>query len=93
MSTSSVLIEERKKAYRYIKLVVDRIPAYTTDEITALADVLGGRFGLKDDLRALRDGDSNPTDILINAVRDLLGPTVPDFEISANLVEPFRSDT
>lgn len=84
-------IEKRRTAYTYIKHVVDRIPQPSIDEITELADVLGGKFGLKDALRALREGKADPTEQLIEAFSDFVGPTVPDFEISANLIEPFKA--
>lgn len=84
------LVDKRKAAYKYIKDVVDRIPAHPIDEITELANVISGKFGMKDDLRVLKEGTSNPTERLIQTVKDFVGPTVPDFEISAKLIEPFK---
>ena len=44
-------VESRKAAYGWIKRLFG-IPESTQDEITVLADALGGQFGLKDNLRA-----------------------------------------
>lgn len=86
-------IAKRKAAYKYIKDVVNRIPQPSVDEITELADVLGGTFGLKDDLRALREGILDLTEQLVKAFKDFVGPTVPEFDIVSNLIEPFKSDS
>lgn len=86
-------IEKRRAAYKYIKDVANRIPQPSVDEITELADVLGGKFGLKDALRGLREGTLDPTEQLVKAFKDFVGPTVSGFEISANLIEPFKPDS
>jgi hypothetical protein len=91
-------VKKRRLVYEYIKNTVNRItvghrPQRSVDEITELADVLRGKFGLKDALRGLKDGTSDPTDQLIEAFTDYVGQTVPDFEISANLIEPFKPDS
>ena len=83
-------IAKRKAAYRYIKCVVNRIPQPSVDEITELADVLGGVYGLKDALKGLREEILDPTDQLIKALSDFVGPTVSDSEISAKLIDPFK---
>lgn len=87
---NNAIIEKRKSAYRYIRDVVDRVPKSSPDEITALANVLGGKFGLKEALKGLRDGTQDPTVQLINAIKDFLGPTVSDSEISAVMINPFK---
>lgn len=90
---NEIRIKRRRVAYEYIKHVVNRIPQPSVDEITELADVLGGTFGLKDDLRGLREGRLDPTARLVKVFKDFVGPIVADFEISAELIEPFKPDS
>ncbi len=85
------LIESRKKAYEYIKYLVGRvstIPEHLTDEVTYLADGLSGKFGLKDALKNLKEGKTDPTEQLKKAVKNF-DNRVQDSEIDRYLVDPF----
>lgn len=84
-------VKSRKAAYRWIKSLFG-IPESVQDEITVLADALGGQFGLKDNLRALRDGIADPSPQLIDALKNksMIGPQIPQKDIEANLLDPFK---
>lgn len=84
-------VESRKAAYGWIKSLFG-IPESVQDEITVLADALGGQFGLKDNLRALRDGTSDPSSQLIDALKNksMIGKQIPQEAIEANLLDPFK---
>lgn len=91
METNKVRISNRKKAYDYIKKAVNsKIRSVTSD--TDLADVLGGQFGLKDSLKSLREGKSDPSPRLIVAFKELFGPTISKGEVNSYLVEPFKNE-
>lgn len=87
------LVENRKLAFVWLKKIFG-IPESLADEITALADALGGQFGLKDALRGLRDGTLNPTEQLIDAVKNksFIGDFIPEADIQANLINPFKPE-
>jgi len=93
MEPNEVRIRNRERAYKYIRTVVNNRVSPSKDisiiSDTDLADVLDGIFGLKDDLRLLRAGKSDPSRRLIEAFRNFVGPTVPEFEIDSYLVTPF----
>lgn len=84
-------VESRKAAYGWIKKLFG-IPESVQDEITELADALGGQFGLKDNLRGLRDGTSNPSPQLIDALKNksMIGKQIPQEAIEASLIVPFK---
>ena len=84
-------VDRRKAAYGWLKSLFG-IPESVQDEVTALADALGGQFGLKDSLRGLRDGTSNPSSQLIAALKEksMIGEQIPQETIEANLIDPFK---
>lgn len=87
------LIANRIRAYEYIRATIcDRlgVPTDATDLVTELADKLGGKFGLKDSLTALREGKANPTPQLVEAFKSLFLPVIAEPEIDSYLVDPFK---
>jgi hypothetical protein len=97
MKTDEMRIGDRKKAYGYIRaVVINRVNFVRSSPIVSdvdLADVLGGTFGLKDDLKSLREGKSDPSQRLIKAFKDLVGPIVHEDEIDSYLVTPFSAES
>ena len=84
-------VESRKAAYAWVKKLFG-IPEPVQDEITVLADALGGQFGLKDNLSGLRDGTLNPSAQLIDALKNksMIGKQIPQKDIEVNLIVPFK---
>jgi hypothetical protein len=93
MADTKDLVAKRKEAYEYIRATIcDRLEVSTDapDIITELADKLGGKFGLKDSLKALREGKVNPTAQLVKAFKALFVPVIAESEINSYLVDPFK---
>ena len=80
-----------REAYEYIRDVANIRCDSPDEELAKLADRLGGTFGLKDDLMALRDGISGPSERLIRAFKSSFG-TIPESTVNAKLIEPFLSE-
>jgi len=84
----------RKRAYVYIRemalkaIIVGRTPI--EDDVADTADILGGTFGLKDNLRGLKNGDENPSEQVVTAFKTLMGPTIVPDETDRFLVRPFE---
>jgi len=85
-------IKNRKKAYQYMRKGVGVKGKSPEDEVTKLADAISGEFGLKNDLKRLREGISDPTEKLIKAFKfkSFVGGLIPESEIDFHLVNPFK---
>ena len=70
------------------KIWVDRQPI--EDKVLDTADMLGGQFGLLDNLKGLKSGDQNPSSQVVGALKNLLGAKVPPDELDRILVKPFE---
>jgi hypothetical protein len=84
---------KRIEAYEYIRATIcDRlgVPTDVPDLVTELADKLGGKFGLKESLKALREGKANPTTQLVEAFKSRFLPVIAEPEIDSHLVNPFK---
>jgi hypothetical protein len=84
---------KRIEAYEYIRATIcDRlgVPTDAPDLVTELADKLSVKFGLKDSLKALQEGKSNPTAQLVKAFKALFTPVIAEAEINSYLVAPFK---
>jgi hypothetical protein len=93
MAENKDLIAKRIRAYEYIRATIcDKlgVPTDAADLVTELADKLSGKFGLKDSLRALREGKANPTSQLVEAFKALFLPVIAESEINSYLVDPFK---
>jgi hypothetical protein len=93
MEEAKDLKAKRIEAYEYIRATIcDRlgVPTDTPDLVTELADKLGGKFGLKDSLKALREGKANPTAQLVEAFKSLFLPVIAESEINSYLIDPFK---
>jgi len=93
MADTKDLMTSRKEAYEYIRATIcDRlgVPTDAPDIITELADKLGGKFGLKDSLRYLREGRDNPTAQLVEAFKSCFIPVIEESVIDSHLVDPFK---
>lgn len=91
MADTKDLVAKRKEAYEYIRTTICKglgVPPDASD--TELANQLGGIFGLKNSLKALREGKANPTTQLVEAFKALLLPFIAESEINSCLVDPFK---
>ena len=92
MEANEERIKKRKKAYGYIKRKIGVKKADSPeDEVTKLADRISGEFSLKDDLRELREGMSDPSERLIKAFKykSFIGRWLAEREVDAFLIDPF----
>ncbi len=94
MEANEERINKRKKAYGYIKRTFGVKADSPEDEVTRLADRISGEFGIKDDLKQLREGISDPSERLIKAFRfkSFIGGLLPESEIDAFLIDPFADE-
>lgn len=83
--------DKRKEAYEYIRDVANIRCESAEEEIALLAKMLGGGLELKDELKSLKDGVSEPTERLIQVFRSSF-PKVPETVIEAKLIGPFLSE-
>ncbi len=92
MEANEERINKRKEAYRYIKRTIGVRVDSPAGEVTKLADRISGEFGIKDDLKRLREGISDPSERLIKAFKfkSFEGELLPESEIDAFLVDPFN---
>ena len=91
MEANEERINKRKEAYRYIKRTIGVKADSPEDEVTRLADRISGEFGIKDDLKQLREGISDPSERLIKAFKckTFIGRWLPESATDAYLVDPF----
>jgi hypothetical protein len=91
MEANEGRINKRKKAYGLIKRTIGVKADSPEDEVTRLADRISGELGIKNDLKQLREGISDPSERLIKAFRfkSFIGGLLPESEIDAYLVDPF----
>jgi hypothetical protein len=91
MEANEGRINKRKKAYGLIKRTIGVKADSPEDEVTRLADRISGELGIKNDLKQLREGISDPSERLIKAFRfkSFAGGLLPESEIDAYLVDPF----
>ena len=91
MEANKERINKRKKAYRYIKRTIGVKADSPEDEVTKLANRISGEFGIKDDLKQIREGISDPSERLIKAFKykTFIGRWLAGSEIDAYLVDPF----
>ncbi len=87
MEANEERINKRKKAYELIKRTIGVKADSPEDEVTRLADRISGEFGIKDDLKQLREGISDPSERLIKAFKckSFIGKWLPESEIDALL--------
>ncbi len=94
MEANEERINKRKKAYGLIKRTIGVKADSPEDEVTKLADRISGKFGIKDDLRELREGISDPSERLIKAFKyeSFIGKWLAESEINAFLIDPFADE-
>jgi hypothetical protein len=95
MEANEERIKNREIAYEYIRKAVGIKADASEYEVTKLVDVLGDEFSLKDDLKRLKEGISDPTETLIKSFKftNFVWKLVPESEIDSYLVAPFKDLT
>ena len=85
----------RQEAYKFIKREIESLRSKIPEgpnEIVQLNNALRGTEELVDILKGLKDGTLDPTEGLITAFKDFVGPLVSEDQIDAYLIKPFISD-